>query len=204
MTQKTGPQQAGPVSKGPEDQAQLRADAKAAMAAMARGERAGLARLIALYGTGIRRYAAQMLSVSSEAEVVAQEVFLRAWTRAHSYDPDKGAVSSWLYRITVNLCIDHNRRCGFRRFVGLDAAPEFEDEMPGVEAQLDGRQRLALAHAAIKALPARQRQAILLKVAGALSTVEIAEALGTSAGATEQLLIRARAALRAHMDLEDG
>ena len=196
---------------GSQAKAQNRADAQAAMAALARGERSGLARLIALYGPGIRRYAAQALSNSGEAEDVAQEVFLRAWTRAQSYDPEKGAVSSWLYRITVNLCIDYNRRRGFRRFVGLDTVldrgldtgPEFADDAPSVETGISARQQLARTHVAILALPVRQRRAILLRAAGELNTIEIAQALGTSAGATEQLLVRARATLRAQMELED-
>ncbi|PTQ75511.1 RNA polymerase sigma factor [Celeribacter persicus] len=179
------------------------AEAAAAMAAMVRGERAALARLIALYGAGIRRYAAQVLLNATEAEDVAQEVFLRAWSKAASYDPAKGAVSSWLYRIAVNLCIDHNRRGRFRRFVGIDSIAEPEDDTPGAEAGLDARQRLALTRAAIRALPQRQRQAILLKAVGELSGAEIAAALNTSEGAVEQLLVRARAALRARLEKED-
>ncbi|SFK06913.1 RNA polymerase sigma factor [Celeribacter neptunius] len=182
---------------------QRQTEAKALMAALANGERAALARLIALFGPGIRRYAAQALTVPTEAEDVAQEVFLRAWSRAAGYDPDKGAVSSWLYRIAVNLCIDHNRRGGFRRFVGIDSLPEPEDESPGAEAGLAARQRLTQVRRAIKTLPERQRQAILLKAAGELSGTEIAAALGTSEGAVEQLLVRARARLRALMEKED-
>ncbi|WP_460272198.1 RNA polymerase sigma factor [Celeribacter sp. ULVN23_4] len=178
-------------------------EAAAAMAAMVQGERAALARLIALYGPGIRRYAAQVLTVSSEAEDVAQEVFLRAWSKAASYDPQKGAVSSWLYRIAVNLCIDHNRRGGFRRFVGLDSLPEPEDDTPGAEAELAARQRLAQTQAVIRTLPERQRQALMLKAAGELSGAEIAVAMGASEGAVEQLLVRARNALRARLEKED-
>ncbi|NVK45345.1 MAG: sigma-70 family RNA polymerase sigma factor [Rhodobacteraceae bacterium] len=179
------------------------ADAKAVMAALARGERAALARLIAIYGPGIRRYATQSLTVSSEAEDVAQEVFLRAWKHAHKYDPSKGAVSSWLYRIAVNLCIDHNRRGGFRRFVGIDSMPEPEDDTPGAEVEYGARQRLAQTRSVIRTLPTRQKQAILLKAAGELSGAEIAMALGTSEGAVEQLLVRARATLRARLELEE-
>ena len=179
------------------------AEAREWMSALAQGDRMALGHLIAAYGPGIRRYAAQSLTVASEAEDVAQEVFLRAWRKASSYDPSKGAVSTWLYRIAVNLCIDRNRRGGFRRFVGLEAAPEPEDETPGAEADLSARQRLARTQAAIAALPDRQRRAILLRVTAEMSTTEIAETLGTSAGAVEQLLVRARNSLRATIDREE-
>jgi RNA polymerase sigma-70 factor (ECF subfamily) len=179
------------------------AEAQDLMQALALGERAALSRLIALYGPGLRRFAAQSLSVSSEAEDVVQEVFLRAWRKAESYDPRKGAVSTWLYRIAVNLCIDRNRRGGFRRFVGLDAMPEPEDDAPGAEAGMAARQSLERARDAIAALPGRQRRALLLKVCAEMSTSEIAATLDTSEGAVEQLLVRARARVRATLELEE-
>ncbi|TDX25562.1 RNA polymerase sigma factor [Rhodovulum visakhapatnamense] len=178
-------------------------EAEALMAALARGERGALARLVTLFGPGLRRYAAQALTVGSEAEDVTQEVFLRAWHRAGLYDPGRGSVAAWLYRIALRICIDRNRRGRFRRFVGIDAVAEPEDEAPGAEATVAARQRLARVRAAIRALPARQRQAILLRAAGELGTAEIARTLGISAGAAEQLLVRARAALRATVDRED-
>ena len=178
-------------------------EAKAVMAALAQGERIALARLIGMYGPGIRRYARQALTVPSEAEDVAQEVFLRAWKHAERYDPSKGAVSSWLYRIAVNLCIDHNRRGGFRRFVGIDTMPEPEDDTPGAEAEYGARQRLAQTQVVIRTLPKRQQQALLLKAAGELTGAEIAMTLNTSEGAVEQLLVRARATLRARLELEE-
>ena len=179
------------------------AEARDLMAALVNGDRAALAALIRLYGPGIRRYAAQALTIAADAEDVAQEVFLRAWRKAGSYDPDKGAVSTWLYRIAVNLCIDRNRRTGFRRFVGLDAAPEPEDDSPGAEAGLEARQRLERTRRAIAGLPERQRRAILLRAAGDMGTAEIAATLGISEGAAEQLLVRARGTLRRMLEREE-
>ncbi len=173
------------------------------MQALAAGERRALMRLIALYGPGLRRYIAGALHQPSEAEDLAQELFLRAWRHAGRYDPARGAVSTWLYRMAVNLCIDHNRRGRFRRFVGIEDVPEPEDDSPGAEGGLAARQRLAQARDAIAGLPERQRRAILLKAAGGLATSEIAAALSISEGAAEQLLVRARAALRTRLDGED-
>jgi RNA polymerase sigma-70 factor (ECF subfamily) len=53
-------------------------------------------------------------------------------------------------------------------------------------------------------LPDRQRQAIVLRAAGGLSTGEIAATLGVSPGAAEQLLVRARATLRARSEPTAG
>lgn len=159
-------------------------------------DRTALARLIALYGPGLTAYARQALRSPSEAEDVVQEVFVRVWRQAGRYDPARAAVSTWIWRIAVNLCIDRNRRAGVRQFLGLEAAPDPEDEAPGIEASLDARQRLRLTEAAIATLPGRQREAILLRAAGGLSTAEIAQTMGVGAGAVEQLLVRARANLR--------
>lgn len=178
-------------------------EARAAMAAMAGGDRQALARLIALYGPGLTRYAAQMLDTADEADDIVQEVFLRAWTRAASYDPAKAGVATWLYRIAVNLCIDRARKHRFRRFLGLEVAPEPADETPDAAAIHDGRTRLARTGAAIAGLPARQRRAILLRGAGGLSTAEIAATMGLSPGAVEQLLVRARTSLRRSLDMTE-
>ncbi len=179
------------------------AEATGLMAAMAGGDRQALARLIALYGPGLQRYAHQMLTRADDAEDVAQEVFLRAWRHSGRYDASKAAVSTWLYRIATNLCIDRNRRGGFRRFLGLEATPEEAADLPDAEQVLDGRQRLAATRAALRRLPDRQRQALVLRAAGELSTAEIAATLGVSPGAAEQLLVRGRAALRQMLETEE-
>ncbi|APZ54441.1 RNA polymerase sigma factor [Salipiger abyssi] len=178
-------------------------DARAAMAAMAQGDRQALGRLVALYGPGLTRYAAQMLDAPSEAEDVVQEVFLKAWRNAGRYDPAKAAVSTWLYRIAVNHCIDRSRRTRFRRFIGLEATDEMSDDGPGAAAIHESRDRLAHTRAAIAELPDRQRRAILLRAAGDMSTAEIAATMGVSPGAVEQLLVRARNTLRRQLDPDE-
>jgi len=179
--------------------------AQALVASMAAGDRSALAGLIRLYGRGIESFAARTLGNVADAEDVAQEVFLRAWRLAHRYDPAKAAVSTWLYRIAVNLCIDQRRRRGLRQFLGLDT-PELGDgpvdPAPDVEQQTDARQRLAQLTPALQALPQRQRMALLLKVVAELDTAAVAAALGTSPGAVEQLLVRARGGLRARLEEE--
>lgn len=180
------------MAAGPEDP-------QALMAALAQGERAALGRLIALYGPGVQRYASQILRNPAEAEDIAQEVFLRLWRQAGRYDPARGTPAAWIWRIARNLCIDRTRRQGWRRFLGLEAAPEPADETPGAEAALDARQRLARIGAALAELPERQREAITMRATGGLANAEIAAALGISEGAAEQLLVRARGRLRTRL-----
>jgi RNA polymerase sigma-70 factor (ECF subfamily) len=174
------------------------AEARALMAALALGDRAALARLIARFGPGLTRFARQVLTRPDDAEDVVQECFLRAWHAAASYDPARGAVSSWLYRIALRLCLDRNRRAAVRRFLGFETGPQTEagDDSPGAETALGARQELARTAAAIRRLPERQRQALLMRATAEMTTAEIAAAMGIGTGAAEQLLVRARAALR--------
>ncbi|WP_339107615.1 sigma-70 family RNA polymerase sigma factor [Thioclava sp. GXIMD4216] len=168
----------------------------ALMAALAQGDRQALQRLMQRFGPGVTRFSAAMLRRPEEAEDVVQEVFLRVWQKASRYDPARAAVSTWIYRIAANHCTDRNRRLGVRHFLGLDAAPDPVDDHPPAEYDLAMRQRLGLTRAALHHLPDRQRRALLLRASGELSTREIAQIMGLSTGAVEQLLIRARARLR--------
>lgn len=172
---------------------------QALLAAVARGDRAALARLMARFGPGLLRFARGNLHLSADAEDVVQDCFLRVWRAANRYDPMRAAVSTWVYRIALRLCIDRNRRHSVRRFLGLETAPEPPDDTPGAEADLAARQELRRTQAALRQLPDRQRQALLLRAVGEQTTVEIAGSLGISPGAAEQLLVRARATLRTRL-----
>lgn len=174
-------------------------EARALMGGVARGDRAALSRLMALFGPGLLRFARQSLSQPADAEDAVQDCFLRAWRAADSYDPARAAVSTWLYRILLRLCIDRNRRSGIRRFLGLEEAPEVLDDVPDTEADLASRQELRRTQDAMRDLPDRQRQALLLRAVAGQTTNEIAATLGISPGAVEQLLVRARSGLRARL-----
>ena len=122
----------------------------------------------------------------------------------NAFDHSEGSVSTRLYRIAVNHCIDRNRRTGFRRFLGLsgdrgekgDPLDSLPDPGPGAERSLAATQALAAVRLAITRLPDRQRQALLLQVVAEMDHAAIALELGTGKGAVEQLLVRARATLR--------
>jgi RNA polymerase sigma-70 factor (ECF subfamily) len=174
------------------------------MQRMGYGDRLALAQLIGLYGRGVRSYCARVLDQAGDAEDAAQEVFLRLWSRARSYDPGKASVATWTYRIALRLCIDWNRRARVRWFFGMSRAemPEVEDPNPDALRVLSARQDLAKVRRVVADLPDRQRQALLLQVVAGMETAEIAGVMGSGSGAVEQLLARARASLRARAGLE--
>lgn len=171
---------------------------------MAAGREAALARLIGQFGRGLTLFATRYLGDPGAADEVVQDVFLKAWREAARYDPARGAVSTWLYRIAANLCVDRLRRARLRRFLtGGPSAADLSEVLPdpaaGAETTLAARQALVRTRRALLALPERQRMAILLTVVAELDTAAAAAAMGTSRGSVEQLLVRARRALKAEI-----
>jgi RNA polymerase sigma-70 factor, ECF subfamily len=187
------------------DQPDRTQDATSLIVLVASGNQAALGRLILLYGRGLQAVAARYLNDASLAEDVVQEVFLRAWRSASSYDPAKASPSTWLYRIATNLCIDYQRRRSFRAFVGLeDVIDVWADDIPDQLRQLAGRQQLDRVRREMARLPDRQRMALLLSVVAGMETRDIADAMQASTGSVEQLLVRARQTLRTRISHQDG
>lgn len=167
------------------------------MGAVAIGDRPALGRLMTLFGRDLTMLATRYLKSEADADEVVQDVFVRVWRSAARYDPTRARVGTWLYRIAVNLCIDRQRKRAFRRFVGLEAGAEVPDPTPSAADRMADAADLARVRQAIDALPDRQRMAILLSAVAGLETREVADAMGVSPGAVEQLLVRARRTLRA-------
>lgn len=167
---------------------------------VASGEQAALARLIDRHGRGLRLFAARYLGSAADAEDVVQDVFVAVWKHAARFDPAKGRAATWLYSITANRCIDARRRRSFRTFLGLDDMREMlPHEDPQADARVGARQELAIVRQGLSRLPERQRMALLLRAVGDLDVPAIADVMGSSAGSVEQLLVRGRRALRAHL-----
>ncbi|MEM9726564.1 MAG: RNA polymerase sigma factor [Pseudomonadota bacterium] len=147
--------------------------------------------------------AQRLLADGAEAEDVAQEAMLRLWRAADSWE-DRGAkLSTWLHRVTLNLCYDRlRRRSKTPRQTPLDDAPEPADPAPTAEAQLAAGEEEARLEAALRSLPERQRAAIVLRHLEGRSNPDIAAALEISVEAVESLLARGRRSLKARLTVE--
>lgn len=177
-------------SAGETPEAQIDAD----LLFRAAGGDAGAAQeLVDRHSGRVLALARRMLRGSAEAEDVVQEAMLRVWRVAPNWKPGAAKFSTWLHRVTLNLCYDRLRKKGA---APLEDAPEPEDPAPEAGdrmAQAEGADAL---HAAVAELPERQREAIILRHFEERSNPEIAEALGVSVEAVESLLARGRRALR--------
>lgn len=162
----------------------------------ARGDGAAFAFLVARHQPRLLAMMTRTLGSRAAAEDVVQDVFTRAWINAPSWqnrNSGRASYAAWLSRVAVNLAIDQGRRT---KPMPLENLAEPEDPAPLAEADLMSRQRAAQLRAAISHLPERQRLALTLTYDAELSNADGAAALGTSVGAFELLLVRARRALR--------
>ncbi len=139
-------------------------------------------------------YAARVLGDRAEAEDVTQEAMLRLWKIAPEWQQGQAKISTWLYRVTANLCTDRLRK---RRTVDLDAVAEPLDEGASAEQRLQAATRNAALEAALQTLPERQRQAVVLRHLEGLKNPEIAEVLNVTVEAVESLTARGKRALAA-------
>jgi len=175
------------------------------MSAAGRGEPRACAQLVDRHLGRVHRLATRLLDDASEAEDVAQELFLRLWQAAPNWRRGEARVSTWIHTVTLNLCRDRLRRR--RPQLRIDETVEHllpADEAAQPEHSLQTGQREQQLRAAIQALPERQREALLLFHFEGLDQAECAAALDVSVDALESLLARARRALKQRCSAPQG
>ena len=169
---------------------------EALIAGIARGDPASVRAFVAAKLPRMTALGYRLLGDRSEAEDVAQEVFLRVWKQAAQWKPGAAKFDTWMHRVALNLCYDRLRR---KREVTTDMVPERADDAPSAEAGLVSGDVGAAVNAALQGLPERQREAIVLVHYQELGNIEAAGLLEISVEALESLLSRGRRALRASL-----
>ncbi|MEM9716606.1 MAG: RNA polymerase sigma factor [Pseudomonadota bacterium] len=138
-------------------------------------------------------FAKRLIPSDADADDIAQEAMLRLWKIAGEWRPGEAKVTTWLYRVTRNLCIDRLRQKGF---ADIDTVAEPKDETPSVQAHLEQSARMDALNAALGELPERQRVAVMLRHIEGLSNPDIAEAMEISVEAVESLTARGKRMLK--------
>jgi RNA polymerase sigma-70 factor, ECF subfamily len=155
--------------------------------------------LYELFFDGIYRYAYASLGTREGAEDVASRTFLKALEGIDRFKWRGGGFSSWLYRIAHNCVMDQFR--GTRR--EADGAPDDEADRafgPSETAELNDEIRAVLDE--IKLLTADQRQVLLLRYLGELSTAEIAAIMGRTEAGVRTIQHRGLVALRSKLKVK--
>jgi RNA polymerase sigma-70 factor (ECF subfamily) len=136
------------------------------------------------------RTAYRILGNWADAEDVAQEAFVRL--HRHGLDfPNEAALGAWLYRVTVNLCLDRTR--SWRPSTELPELPSPDPSAETIAIREQQKQRLM---AALALLPPKERAAVVLREVEGLNGAEVAAILGSSEGTVRSQVSKAVARLR--------
>jgi RNA polymerase sigma-70 factor (ECF subfamily) len=166
------------------------------LSAYARGDAAAARALTMRMAPRVMAHAYRLLGGDrAEAEDVTQEALLRLWKTAPDWREGEAKVTTWLYRVTANLCTDRLRKR--RSGPSMDAIPEPEDDAPSVAENLQQATRAEALQKALSQLPERQRQAVVLRHIEGLSNPEIAQIMDIGPRAVESLTARGKRALEA-------
>ncbi|AXI48807.1 RNA polymerase subunit sigma [Sulfitobacter sp. SK012] len=164
------------------------------LAAYVAGDQSVARQLTRAHAPRIFGHAVRVLGDAAEAEDVTQDALMRLWKIAPDWDAGRAQISTWLFRVTANLCTDRLRA---RRSVPLDDVDEPADTTLGAEAQLQQAARMGALKIALNSLPDRQRQAVVLRHLDGLANPQIAQILEIGVEAVESLTARGKRALTA-------
>ena len=158
----------------------------------ANGDQAAARQLTVRLAPRAYKQAYRMLGVQADAEDVAQEAMMRVWKIAPEWRSGEAKVTTWLYRVVANLCLDRLRKV---QSTSLDAIDEPIDPSPSAADDMQSSARHDALQVALMGLPERQRQAVVLRHIEELANPEIADVMETSVEAVESLTSRGKRAL---------
>jgi RNA polymerase sigma-70 factor, ECF subfamily len=177
----------------------------ALMLRVKRGDLGAFEELVEKYKQPILALCYRMIRDLSEAEDVAQNVFVQAYKAASRYEAN-AKFSTWLFTIARNFCLNELRRRGRHPAESMDAAVGPDDDSPvrqiedrtvtGPPEALLRRELEQQVQAALAELPENQRTALLLFQQEEMSYEEISKVLDCSLSATKSLIHRGRETLK--------
>lgn len=173
----------------------------ALMRETAKGNEQAFRQLVERHQNAVIGTVVRMLNDATEAEDIAQQVFIRIWQSAPKWTHD-AKFTTYLFTITRNLVFNESRRRSRKKEISLDSQEENHPAITRADDALmpnDGMEKRELHRSidrAIEALPDQQRMAVILRTFEGLDYEEIAKSLDTSVSSVKSLLFRARATLR--------
>src|SRR5580765_505014 len=157
------------------------------MARVAERDEAAFSRLVERYGGRLLAVARRLLGSRADAEDAVQRALLHCYAAAPTYQP-QWAVSTWLYRILTNVCVDELRRRASRNAYGAEPSePDTRAREPRLDVDL---------HRALARVPREARVLLALRYAEGLSYDELAQVRGISVNTVKSQLARGKALLR--------
>ena len=169
------------------------------------GDRQAFAQVVAHYQRPLFGFLGRMALGAGHAEEIAQETFLRAWSKLADFDPDRAAFSTWLFTIARNLALHELERAAHRRESAvLEDTAEPACERPQPEAELARKQQRQRLQNALHQLPLPDRSALALAYIDEMDLAAVARIEACSVGAIKTRLHRAKAKLKQLLEENDG
>lgn len=177
------------------------------LAVMARdGSQEAFGELAQRWGRPLVAFVRRRVDDDQEALELAQEAFLRAWTRLDGLR-EPAHLKTWLHSIALNLARDHGRSAGsirLRRVEWTEHLPEPVDNSASPAEQAEGRDRARAVQRALAQLPEDQRTALVLREYEGFSSAEIARILGVPAATVRSRIFYGLKTLRRLLPAEVG
>ncbi len=157
--------------------------------------------LCSRYSATVCRFAAMVAGSDLDADDLAQEALLKAVRRLDTFDPKRGAMDGWLWRIVANVARDSHRARGRRAALWGRLVAHWREPMESVEERaLESFTRDELVKA-IRTLNDRDRMLIALRFGADLDLATVGAAVGLTADSTGQAVLRALARLRGRLEV---
>ncbi len=165
-----------------------------------KGEKEAFRKLYENYHQKIYSTAITMLGNAEDAEDAVQEIFMKIYRKVSNFN-GKSKIGTWLYRIAVNVCIDHVRRGKAQRSKSFSVEEEslinLRENSEEVERSAILSEVNRLPKKAIAQLSPKLRAVVVLRDLQGMAHSEIADILGCSKGTVSSRLNRGRLKLRA-------
>jgi len=171
------------------------------------GDEAAFSLLVDRYGKGAFALAYRMTGSVEDAEDLSQEAFVVVFKKLGTFRGES-RFSTWLYRIVLNLCRRHYRRHRLRAILSFSFSGEGEEKPVEPRTDVTPENQLVAAETgraaleSIRRLPAKQREAFVLKHLEGLKIREIAEVLSCAEGTVKAHLFRAVQRVKKEMEGE--
>jgi RNA polymerase sigma-70 factor, ECF subfamily len=159
----------------------------------ASGDENAFEQIVLRYQASVWRVANRFIGNAADAQDITQTVFIKLFEAARRYRP-VALLKTYLFRIVHTTCIDHARK---KRPEARDDPADAPDNAPSAMDSMILRERHGALRRSLENLPARQREAIILRYESDLSIRDIAGVLKVSEKAVERLLARGRDGLSA-------